>query len=305
MRDYWLTQYILAAVGWGYGIVCIGAIALALWLPRGTKAKALSAAVVIGIASILPFEGYEQYRKEQEAAEAYKARLAKAQALFDERCKTAGEKIHKTVDNVDGVIWTKWRSTGLSKGQFSLDDPYGKDCSMEGCILRLLQSDEARNGNRTIGKKAAAAYKFIETIDPIDGLKYRYIGVTKKFMDLSEDERLKHVRRTGYGADANGDVLALKRTPIDRFSARYGITWEDVSTPSDRQFWIAGGTLKVVDTHTNEVIAERLGYLLDTGQGNTAGFRDPWGWALSYGPQCPRSKPSTSDFAMRVLQPSK
>ena len=139
MRDYWLTQYILAAVGWGYAIVCTVAVALALWLPKGKKAKALSAAVGIGIASILPFRGYEQYRKEQEAAEAYQARLARAQTMFAERCKTAGEKIHKTVEGVEGIYLMKLRTTTNFGAQFELDDPYGHDSTGKEYILNFLR----------------------------------------------------------------------------------------------------------------------------------------------------------------------
>ena len=32
------------------------------------------------------------------------SRLQVAEAMFQERCKTAGEKIHKTVDNVEGIL---------------------------------------------------------------------------------------------------------------------------------------------------------------------------------------------------------
>ena len=35
------------------------------------------------------------------------ARLAKAEAMFQERCKTAGEKIYRTAEKVEGVLLMK------------------------------------------------------------------------------------------------------------------------------------------------------------------------------------------------------
>src|SRR5687768_6779821 len=55
-------------------------------------------------------------------------RQVKAQAMFAERCKSAGEKIHKTVENVEGVYLLKIRPSSINYGdQYRLDDPYGRD----------------------------------------------------------------------------------------------------------------------------------------------------------------------------------
>ncbi|MGE0497670.1 MAG: hypothetical protein AB7I35_02260 [Ramlibacter sp.] len=297
MRDYWLTQYLLAAVGWGYLIVSMAAVALALWLPKKKSAKAVAALIVLGLASIFPIQGLQGYLKEKEAAEVYQAKLAKAQALFAERCKTAGEKIYRTVAGVDGVVWLKWRPAGPNRDQLALDDPYGKDCSMEGCILRLL------SGN--VSTPSQTKYKFVETVNPVDGLRYRYTGVLKAVADVSKEEFSLHVKSTGYGANSDGQFLSLQRQPIHQFSARFGIFWADISAPVDREYWIAGGALKILDIQTNEVVAERVGYLIDTGQGSTAGNRDPWGWAQSYAPKCPRQTENSWDFVMRILHPTR
>ena len=44
-----------------------------------------------------------------QAEKAYKERYAKAKALFEERCKTAGVVIHRTVKDVEGIELTKVR----------------------------------------------------------------------------------------------------------------------------------------------------------------------------------------------------
>ena len=44
----------------------------------------------------------------------------------------------------------------------------------------------------------------------------------------------------------------------------------------DREHWVAGGSLKVIDLHTKEIVAERVGYMIDQAQGIQAGGRSPW-----------------------------
>lgn len=281
MRDYWLTQYVLAAVGWGYTIVCIVAVALALWLPKGKKAKALSAAVVIGIASIVPFRGYEQYRKEQEAAEVYKARLAKAQALFDERCKTAGEKIYRTVEGVEGILLTELRPEKTSSSsQYDSDDQYGYNVGGEEYVRYYLAG----------GSDRVSRYHFVEA--PLGTEMRRFTT------PLTAADSYQYWTK-------GGGVVSIASTKVDGFSAKYSVEWKDISTAEDRDSWIAGGSLRITDRATGEVLAERVGYLLESGMGNTDGQRSPWAWARYYGQSCPTVKSHNRVFVERVLKPSK
>ena len=55
-----------------------------------------------------------------------KTRLQIAEQMFAERCKTSGEFIHKTAENVEGVFLLKVRSKEMNYGdQYKMDDPYG------------------------------------------------------------------------------------------------------------------------------------------------------------------------------------
>jgi hypothetical protein len=78
-------------------------------------------------------------------------------------------------------------------------------------------------------------------------------------------------------------VLAPDPTP------RYGVTYDDISTCEERDYWIAGSSLKVIDLQTNEVMAERIGYMMDPGQGSNSGGRSPWLMAARYA--CPKFGP--------------
>lgn len=78
----------------------------------------------------------------------------------------------------------------------------------------------------------------------------------------------------------------LKRTFAKGPAPRYGVTYDDITTPEERKNWIAGSSLRIIDLKTNEVIAERIGYMIDRGMGNNSGGRSPWQHAAKWA--CPK-----------------
>jgi hypothetical protein len=236
-----------------------------------------------------------------------KARLARAEAMFQERCKTAGEKIYRTVEDVEGVFLMKIRPSGVNYGdQFALTDPYGNDSTGDTYIKTFLIGYHAKSSPPVRGVPPRRGYKYVEAIDPADGKRYRYTG------RIDEPWRYDSSYSKSY-----------KRFVLDRFSApspppHYGVTYDDISTHEEREYWIAGSSLKVIDLKTNEVMAERIGYMMDRGQGNTSGGRSPWFWAADHA--CPTFQrnpfypiPSghgasaqsnqTEDFVEKILKP--
>jgi hypothetical protein len=240
-----------------------------------------------------------------------KARLARAEAIFQERCKTAGEKIYRTVEDVEGVFLMKIRPSGVNYGdQFALTDPYGDDSTGDTYIKTFLIGYHAKSSPPVRGAPPRRGYKYVEAIDPADGKRYRYTGSVREV-----EERLS-------GLSGGGTVritkFALDKTPAQGSQPRYGVTYEDISTREEREYWVAGSSLKVIDLKTNEVMAERIGYMMDRGQGNTSGGRSPWFWAADHA--CPTFQrnpfypiPSghgasaqsnqTEDFVEKILKP--
>lgn len=294
MRDYWLTQYLLAAVGWAYLIVSATAIALALWLPKERGTKIFAAIIVLGVASILPIRGVQGYLKDKEAVEVYRARLAKAQALFTERCKTAGEKIYKTVQNVDGVLLMNLRPEKVNRDdQFERYDPYGWNGGGDEYIKHFVVGYwPLCIGNGLECPPEKRAFSYVEVIDE-KGRSKRYTAVNKL---------------TGEPIHLNGKFRGIVDLKVERpvlLKARYGVRWEDVSSVEDRQAWIAGGRISIIDLETETVVAERTGFLWDTGQGSTDGFRSPWVWASLHGRSCPSIDEHNVVFVRKVLKPIK
>lgn len=224
------------------------------------------------------------------------ARLAKAQDLFSQHCKDAGEKIYRTVDGVDGVYILKLRPEMNLGNQFAMDDPYGNDLVGDGYIKGFLQERMMVASKKD--SPSAKFYSYVEAIDSKDGKRYRFKGYWEEpwLRDKSYSK--------GYMMFSMSKTLAQGDPP------RYGVTYDDISTPEDREYWIAGSSLKIIDVQTNEVIAERRGYMMDQGQGNNSGGRAPWLYAARNACPAFSGSHSTGDqigqaqrFVKKVLKP--
>ncbi|MBI5790233.1 MAG: hypothetical protein HZA63_02030 [Rhodocyclales bacterium] len=195
------------------------------------------------------------------------SRLLVAEAVFAERCKMAGVFIHRTAENVEGVFLMKLRPNDINYGdQYKLDDPYGRDLGGDGYVESFLKgSFQANNrGPLNPGSPAYQGYRYVEALDPKDGKRYRYTG------------RIDEPWRYDASYSKTYKRFVLDKAPAPGAMPRYGVTYEDISTREERDYWIAGSSLKVIDLQTNEVMAERIGYMMDRGQGNRSGGRSPW-----------------------------
>lgn len=237
-------------------------------------------------------------------------RQAKAIAMWQERCKTAGEKIHRTVEGVEGIYLMKLRPSEINYGdQFRLDDPYGHDTGGEGYIQNFLMMRDVP-GAAQHDVVDGGGFQFIEALDPKDGQRYRYTGGMKtvRKMDVTHPNiQALLTRDPNYDLNIYGFVL--DKVQVTGQAPRYGVTYDDISTREEREYWIAGSSLKVVDLQTNEVIAERIGYMVDWAQGSRVGGRSPW--LLAVNNACPKFPGrqtvqihQTRNFVQKVLKPS-
>ncbi|EXI63689.1 MAG: hypothetical protein AW08_03927 [Candidatus Accumulibacter adjunctus] len=213
-------------------------------------------------------------------AEDAKARLAKAEAMFQDRCKKAGEFIHRTAENVDGIMVLKPRPDHINSGdQYRMDDPYGFDVTGTGYFVIFLQGKDAK-GSLVEQGGTSNGYLYVDAVDPKDNKRYRYTGSIKE---------VTHTSSILMGGDGKtqfkSKAFVLDKTPAPNPPPRYGVTYDDISTREERDYWIAGSSLKVIDLKNNEVMAERIGYMMDRGQGNNSGGRSPWLLAANHA--CP------------------
>ncbi|MBR3481714.1 MAG: hypothetical protein IKH45_02350, partial [Neisseriaceae bacterium] len=87
---------------------------LALIFPKQAKGFFITAAcIVVLFIVVIPLWARLSLKimeiKERPVKEAAEKRYNEARAVFDEQCKKVGEKIYRTVDNVDGIMLLKVR----------------------------------------------------------------------------------------------------------------------------------------------------------------------------------------------------
>ncbi len=203
-------------------------------------------------------------------------RAAIAKAMFEERCKKAGIFIHRKVPDVEGILVMKLRPRETNYGkQFQMDDPYGHDLGGDGYLVSLLRGSFQANTKGTLppGSPPRTGYRYVDAADPTDGKRYRYTGRLEEPWQRDKSYSKGYIR------------FVMDKAPAPGEPPRYGLTYDDISTRQEREYWIAGSSLRVVDTQTGEVLAERIGYMWDPGQGNNSGGRSPWLLAANYA--CP------------------
>lgn len=290
---------ILSAVGLLYWLLAVGALWLAIAYSPTRWLKVAAGLIVVAVFGYLPITHHWQ---QSQAVEAARARLAKADAMFQERCKKAGERIYRTAENVEGVFLMKVRPEGVDYGeQFKMDDPYGNDSQGESYLKTFFAGFYPIPTTPTPKWSHRLGYRYVEAIDPKDGKRYRYTGRIDQ----------PWLRDKSYGEWVRQFVLDKALAPGS--APRYGVTYDDISTREEREYWIAGSSLKVVDLQTNEVMAERIGYMLDRGQGatGTGGGDSPWLLAASSAcpefPRDPGGRPVQADqtraLVVKVLNP--
>lgn len=287
-----------------YLLIWLGLGILAVWLPKNWKLKLGATLLVVIAGAILPVYLYLQVKqevaKQKPIVERRNAQLEAAMARFEERCKTAGEKVTRTVDDVEGILLMKIRP---AKGNDA--DPMWPGAAMvsERTQDEFIESFlfyeyrgkgfEHQRGNVTNTPTQWPGYQYVDVVDETDGQRYRYTAPMQP-------------RNENYPGDI---IQKLTRQRTTKTMPLYGVSYEDIVDPEDRKHWIAGTVIRVIDLKSKETIAEQVRFVFDTGQGSISGGRSPWVWANYYGKRCPVTsgnlKSQTRWFVDQVLKPKK
>lgn len=296
------------------------AVILALWLPKTGKGKVGSAVLAAAVMSIPMVIGLKHQAERREQAAKEQVLVDRAATRFAELCEGAGDKINRTVDDVDGLMLLKIRPhlefkdnldpmlpgaafAGERSGdeyiQMFLGAEHPVSFGNDGPSPEKIKALKMRGGIGFVGESPWPRYRYVDAIDPKDGVRYRYTGI-KKMVDLVGSD----------GKPYSRERVVLERQPASGPSARYAVDYEDIVNPEDRKLWIAGTIIRVIDQQTNEVLAEYTAYAMDAGMGTTDGTRAPWEYTASHGNmRCPNVSGGTSTytryFVDRVLIPRK
>jgi hypothetical protein len=295
-------EALFSAVGNAYLLLALVAISVVLWKGKTLPRKFLSAALVLTLfaAPIVP----ETLRTIE-----YQAKLAKAEALFGERCKTAGEKILKTVEDVESIQLINPRARQIQ----GVDEA---DPNWSGAGL----------ARESTGSQYIANFLFYDI--PAEGQAIRTLspgGTPGAFGSIAAGVAPRGTR--GYGAvevDAGGERVRYRLRPLSTYTSsgdpleayalresaagkppRYAVSYENIPDPIGRANWIAGARVKVLDQQSGETLAELVQFSFEPGFGSKAGFRQPWGFARQCAPSDPEARQTGAVryFTQRVLKP--
>ena len=272
---------------WGglLGIVLVTIIVMAIGFKFTARKNRLWVGLLIAVA--VPYSCIsplvrELKRDQQKAAEKeaeWRKRYEPAKARFDQLCQNAGEKIYRTADNVDGILLLKVRGDDekyQSNRYNPLKDQMWEDAAVESEFDREAYIEEF--------------------LLPYTSSFPRYI-----YADVLQKNGL--VIRYSRQREEQNWVMEQRPTPHPR--ARYAVTYENDISWENRKHWIAGTTIKIIDTKTNELMAEKTMYAFvpELGYSKFEQNPNPWGRGM----RCPMEsefKQRTVTFAIKVLIPS-
>ena len=217
-------------------------------------------------------------RAKVEEAE-WRKRYDPAKARFDRLCQNAGEKIYHTADNVDGILLLKVRGDD-EKYQDNSYNPL-KDQMWEDAAVESESKGEGYIEEFLLRSNLSFPRYIYADVLQKDNSIIRY-SIYKVNQDWVEDKQLN---------------------PHPR--ARYAVTYENDISWENRKHWIAGTTIKIIDTQTNELMAEKTMYAFvpELGYSKFEQNPNPWGRGM----RCPSGESEfeqrTVTFAIKVLIP--
>lgn len=246
-----------------------------------------------------------------------KEKYEEAKAVFDEQCKKAGDKIYRTVDNVDGVMLLKVDGKEYTEREHNLSTtPWS------------LSFEDAVMGGRGLGYKRSSYQVefYIESflnylMTSSSGYRdsngvyhpdyywtnrgYQYVDVLKKnaFERSNENSIIRYVREEP--KHITDDLEEQELNPVN--PARYAIIYESNINPELRNHWIAGTTIKIIDRETDELLAEKIAFAFDPYLGGITDRGAPWepNRTVSCSDEDRLGTDFVKNFAIKVLKPKK
>ncbi|MCK6394242.1 hypothetical protein [Zoogloea sp.] len=253
----------------------VGALIWAWSKPRTRVGKYLAVATVLGLLAAFP--GRWAWERQQ-ALSSHRASLAKARAIFQERCKNAGEKIYRTVEGVEAIAILRKRRYVDTWPQI-MEDPFGaagnpweSDYPLSFLLPRNKDGQLAWGGYAHEKAWNRPGYAYVDLRDQDDDSISRYTLA----VDFGKQDDEQKSKENADAGDSRSYRFVVNKSPSPGPMPRYGVIFEDLTTPEERALWVAGGAFRVLDLERNEVLGERIGYFMDGGLGSAATARMPW-----------------------------
>lgn len=202
----------------------------------------------------------------------------KAKALYEEKCKTvAGERIYRTVPDVEGIVLLKVRPQATDRDYANLMWPgaaFALESPSDGYISKFLGYEYSSSPkgepvsptnrgyiNTDRRPDGIPGYRYVDVIDESDGKRYRITGSNKAVRKKDTSAlNVQLAMKNDPNYDLNVYQWTLDKVPALNPSPRYGVTFEDHVIPEERALGVASSTVKVIDLKTNEMLGEMTIY---------------------------------------------
>ena len=225
-------------------------------------------------------------RRLNREAEIRRQNRLRSRAVFEELCKTAGEKIYRTADNVEGVTLLKvWgRESAHSEEKLwkyaGLPEQYGKDSYIEGFLKWRVKI--ITKGNE----------KYDDVLFSPEDQNHPYI-LQGRYSYVDVKQKNGTFLRYTLGDNLNQNYRMISN--FTKSPARYAVTFENPVVPEEREHWIAHTRATVIDLQNNTVMATKDWYSFESQQGY--GRYSMWITAAT----CPDPGRSSTAYPIRLF----
>ena len=244
-------------------------------------------------------------REMQAKAEARQKEYLESKAIFEEHCKSAGEKIYQTVANVEGITLLNVPKESTS---VSFNDPMWENAALpqvakgDGYIRaflnwKLLTKDSGNMLSRAIDPRdRELQVKIFGYAEELDGNKEVIFGY--RYVDVKRESR-NYLRYRYPDREYRQDIETLIEQKIS-YPSRYAVEYKPLVELDDRRHWIAGLTVNIYDMLNNTLMAIKTWYAMAPSQGQ-AYQTDEWAHPI----MCPEQGQSSPVryFVTQVIKP--
>ena len=278
-----------------------------LWQMKSGHRWWIGGLVTVLVVASFSLPVFKSIQKDKQKVVVKNEKYLAAKAVFDERCKDAGYKIYKTVEDVEGVTLLKvWPDRDLSKDD--LDDQMWEYAGLPRMFSGRAYTkgflywriwDLKTNNYDNYGNGFS---------EPTDLAKNKDDKELNRYINLNSYQYIDVLENGAYQRYTFRDLFQLNAPdnwvskPIQKPN-RYTIDFENPIIPEDRKWWIASTKAIIKDRQTNELLAEANWYTLHGGQGikkySTTGI---WDRAIS-GPDVTGQHNPIQNFTLKVLKP--
>lgn len=244
--------YVIAVLVAGYSIF--------ISMPKGVV-RILSAIGFCLLALGFPFISFQRWinsghEKATEDDRKFTEEFRPHALHFESLCRSAGTKVFSTAENVHTI------ALQAPRGNTTPDDL--KDPKFKGDVYGAFDVESSESAER----------RLVETyLTKKEWEELWYVPTQEIFLRYPQVEiPAEHEGKQGfyrYLDTSVGSYQKFSKTFVEIPESRYYVKWEDISTPQDREHWIAGSKWSIIDLKSGAVMAERIGYAIDLAQGRT------------------------------------